>query len=61
MIIIIIDIIILLLLLYQVLSALPSPITGGTMLTVEDLQQELSCTINVKHRSFSFKVVALLF
>lgn len=34
----------------KVLSALPSPITGGTMLTVEDLQQELSCTINVKHR-----------
>lgn len=34
----------------QVLSLLPSPVTGGTVLTVEDLQQELSCNINIKHR-----------
>ncbi|KAK9286733.1 hypothetical protein L1049_015136 [Liquidambar formosana] len=34
----------------KVLSELPSPVTGGTMLTVEDLQQEFSCTINIKHR-----------
>uniref|UniRef100_A0A1D1YE67 SUMO-activating enzyme subunit 2 n=1 Tax=Anthurium amnicola TaxID=1678845 RepID=A0A1D1YE67_9ARAE len=34
----------------KVLAELPAPITSGTMLTVEDLQQELSCNINVKHR-----------
>ncbi|KAL1833760.1 hypothetical protein ACET3Z_003411 [Daucus carota] len=34
----------------KVLSELPSPITGGTILTVEDFQQELSCNINIKHR-----------
>ncbi|KAK2665392.1 hypothetical protein Ddye_003966 [Dipteronia dyeriana] len=34
----------------KVLSELPSPITGGTMLSVEDLQQELICNINIKHR-----------
>lgn len=34
----------------KVLAQLPSPVTGGTMLTVEDLQQELSCNINIKHR-----------
>ncbi|KAL5790988.1 hypothetical protein ACOSQ2_005876 [Xanthoceras sorbifolium] len=34
----------------KVLSELPSPITSGTMLTVEDLQQELTCNINIKHR-----------
>lgn len=34
----------------KVLSELPSPVTGGTMVTVEDLQQELSCNINIKHR-----------
>ena len=34
----------------QVLSELPSPITGGTVLKVEDLQQEFSCNINIKHR-----------
>ncbi|KAF8410551.1 hypothetical protein HHK36_003082 [Tetracentron sinense] len=34
----------------KVLSELPSPVTSGTMLTVEDLQQELSCNINIKHR-----------
>ncbi|KAL9244990.1 hypothetical protein vseg_018701 [Gypsophila vaccaria] len=34
----------------KVLSQLPSSITGGTMITVEDLQQELSCNINIKHR-----------
>ncbi|CAH8262992.1 unnamed protein product [Arabidopsis lyrata] len=32
------------------LSELPSPILNGSILTVEDLQQELSCKINVKHR-----------
>ena len=32
------------------LSELPSPVTGGTILTVEDFQQELSCNINIKHR-----------
>lgn len=34
----------------KVLSELPSSVTGGTVLTVEDLQQELSCNINIKHR-----------
>ncbi|KAL6494807.1 SUMO-activating enzyme subunit 2 [Orobanche gracilis] len=34
----------------KVLSELPSPIVGGTILTIEDLQQELKCSINVKHR-----------
>lgn len=34
----------------KVLSELPSPVTGGTMLTVEDLQQEFTCNINIKHR-----------
>lgn len=34
----------------KVLSELPSPVTNGTMLTVEDLQQELTCNINIKHR-----------
>uniref|UniRef100_A0A5B7AKL6 SUMO-activating enzyme subunit n=2 Tax=Davidia involucrata TaxID=16924 RepID=A0A5B7AKL6_DAVIN len=34
----------------KMLSELPSPVTGGTILTVEDLQQELSCNINIKHR-----------
>ncbi|KAA8546008.1 hypothetical protein F0562_020541 [Nyssa sinensis] len=34
----------------KVLSELPSPVTGGTILTVEDLQQELSCKINIIHR-----------
>ncbi|KAI4295487.1 hypothetical protein L6164_035530 [Bauhinia variegata] len=34
----------------KVLAELPSPVTGGTMLTVEDLQQEFSCNINIKHR-----------
>lgn len=34
----------------QVLAELPSPVTGGTMLTVEDLQQEFNCHINIKHR-----------
>ncbi|KAI3446148.1 hypothetical protein Pfo_002813 [Paulownia fortunei] len=34
----------------KVLSELPSPVMGGTILTVEDLQQELKCSINVKHR-----------
>ncbi|KAL0356678.1 UNVERIFIED_CONTAM: SUMO-activating enzyme subunit [Sesamum calycinum] len=34
----------------KVLSELPSPVIGGTILTVEDLQQELKCSINVKHR-----------
>ncbi|KAG8364346.1 hypothetical protein BUALT_Bualt19G0119300 [Buddleja alternifolia] len=34
----------------KVLSELPSPVIGGTILTVEDLQQELKCSISVKHR-----------
>ncbi|KAJ6739116.1 UBIQUITIN-ACTIVATING ENZYME E1 [Salix koriyanagi] len=34
----------------KVLSELPSPVTGGTMLTVEDLQQEFTCNIHIKHR-----------
>ncbi|KAK9108915.1 hypothetical protein Sjap_016975 [Stephania japonica] len=34
----------------KVLAELPSPVTGGTMLTVEDLQQEFTCSINIKHR-----------
>ncbi|KAL6963826.1 SUMO-activating enzyme subunit 2 [Sarracenia purpurea var. burkii] len=34
----------------KVLSELPSPVTGGTILTVEDLRQELSCNINITHR-----------
>ncbi|KAL6008092.1 SUMO-activating enzyme subunit 2 [Asimina triloba] len=34
----------------KVLAELPAPVTGGTILTVEDLQQELSCNINIKHR-----------
>lgn len=34
----------------QVLAELPSPVTGGTMLTVEDFQQEFVCHINIKHR-----------
>lgn len=38
--------------LFQSLSELPSPIVNGSILTVEDLQQELSCKINVKHRFF---------
>lgn len=34
----------------KVLSELPSPVTGGTTIVVEDLQQELSCEINIKQR-----------
>ncbi|KAI7730525.1 hypothetical protein M8C21_006238 [Ambrosia artemisiifolia] len=34
----------------KVLSELPDAITGGTIITVEDLQQELVCNINIKHR-----------
>ncbi|KAG8368203.1 hypothetical protein BUALT_Bualt15G0020800 [Buddleja alternifolia] len=34
----------------KVLSGLPPPVMGGTILTVEDLQQELKCSINIKHR-----------
>ncbi|CAA6653796.1 unnamed protein product [Spirodela intermedia] len=34
----------------DVFAQLPAPITSGTILMVEDLQQELSCNINVKHR-----------
>ncbi|XVF45338.1 hypothetical protein PTKIN_Ptkin02bG0198000 [Pterospermum kingtungense] len=32
------------------LCELPSPVTSGTVLTVEDLQQEFSCSISIKHR-----------
>ncbi|XP_078435462.1 SUMO-activating enzyme 2 isoform X2 [Wolffia australiana] len=34
----------------KVFSQLPAPIVSGTILTVEDLQQEFSCNINIKHR-----------
>ncbi|CAL0333576.1 unnamed protein product [Lupinus luteus] len=34
----------------KVLAELPSPVTGGTMLTIEDYQQELKCNININHR-----------
>ncbi|KAK6253714.1 hypothetical protein QUC31_015434 [Theobroma cacao] len=34
----------------KALSELPSPVTSGTVLTVEDLQQEFSRNINIKHR-----------
>ncbi|KAI9127625.1 hypothetical protein K1719_000618 [Acacia pycnantha] len=34
----------------KVLAELPSPVTSGTMLTVEDLLQEFTCNINIKHR-----------
>ncbi|KAI3791497.1 hypothetical protein L2E82_05269 [Cichorium intybus] len=34
----------------KVLSKLPYAITGGTSITIEDLQQELVCSINIKHR-----------
>lgn len=34
----------------KVLAELPCPVTSGTVLAVEDLQQELTCNINIKHR-----------
>ncbi|KAL3614041.1 SUMO-activating enzyme subunit 2 [Castilleja foliolosa] len=34
----------------KVLSEFPSPVVGGAILTIEDLQQELKCSINIKHR-----------
>uniref|UniRef100_A0A7N0ZQX5 SUMO-activating enzyme subunit n=1 Tax=Kalanchoe fedtschenkoi TaxID=63787 RepID=A0A7N0ZQX5_KALFE len=34
----------------KVLSQFPTPITSGSMLTVEDMQQEFTCKINIKHR-----------
>ncbi|XP_057535099.1 SUMO-activating enzyme subunit 2 [Amaranthus tricolor] len=34
----------------KVLSELPAPVTGGTVIEVQDLQQELSCHINIKQR-----------
>lgn len=34
----------------KVLAELPAPVINGTKLTVEDFQQELSCSINIKHR-----------
>lgn len=34
----------------KVLSELPSQITGGTVITIEDLQQEFTCNINIKQR-----------
>nr|XP_019701324.1 SUMO-activating enzyme subunit 2 isoform X2 [Elaeis guineensis] len=34
----------------KALAELPPPVTSGTVLTVEDLRQELSCNINIKHR-----------
>ncbi|KAI5592218.1 hypothetical protein BDE02_04G137400 [Populus trichocarpa] len=34
----------------KVLSELPPPVIDGTVLTVEDLQQEFTCNIHIKHR-----------
>uniref|UniRef100_A0A0E0I2Z0 SUMO-activating enzyme subunit n=1 Tax=Oryza nivara TaxID=4536 RepID=A0A0E0I2Z0_ORYNI len=34
----------------KVLAELPAPVVNDTKLTVEDFQQELSCSINIKHR-----------
>ncbi|XP_020108173.1 SUMO-activating enzyme subunit 2 isoform X1 [Ananas comosus] len=34
----------------KVLSGLPAPVRSGTVLCLEDLQQELVCNINIKHR-----------
>ncbi|KAI5438380.1 SUMO-activating enzyme subunit 2 [Lathyrus oleraceus] len=34
----------------KVLAEFPSPVTGGTMLIVEDFQQKLKCDINIKHK-----------
>ncbi|KAJ3686966.1 hypothetical protein LUZ61_016130 [Rhynchospora tenuis] len=34
----------------KALTELPTPVTNGTALSVEDLQQELTCNINIKHR-----------
>ncbi|XP_068634245.1 SUMO-activating enzyme subunit 2-like [Aristolochia californica] len=34
----------------KVLAELPVPVISGTVVNVEDLQQELTCNINIKHR-----------
>lgn len=34
----------------KVLAELPAPIISGTIVTIEDLQQEFSCNISIKHR-----------
>ncbi|XP_074587542.1 SUMO-activating enzyme subunit 2-like [Curcuma longa] len=34
----------------KILADLPAPVTSGTILTVEDFQQELKCHLNIKHR-----------
>ncbi|CAM8888858.1 unnamed protein product [Rhodiola kirilowii] len=34
----------------KVLSQFPTPVTGGSMLSVEDMHQEFTCHINIKHR-----------
>uniref|UniRef100_A0A803LDM5 SUMO-activating enzyme subunit n=1 Tax=Chenopodium quinoa TaxID=63459 RepID=A0A803LDM5_CHEQI len=34
----------------KVLCKLPSPVIGGTLVTVEDFHQQLSCEINIKQR-----------
>lgn len=34
----------------KVLAELPAPIVSGTVLTVDDLQQEMSCEVHIKHR-----------
>ncbi|ERN01194.1 SUMO-activating enzyme subunit 2 isoform X1 [Amborella trichopoda] len=34
----------------KALCDLPSPVTSGTVLTVEDFQQEFTCSINITHR-----------
>ncbi|XP_006657898.2 SUMO-activating enzyme subunit 2 [Oryza brachyantha] len=34
----------------KILAELPAPVINGTKITVEDFQQEFSCSINIKHR-----------
>jgi ubiquitin-like 1-activating enzyme E1 B len=38
----------------KVLAELPAPVVNDTKITVEDFQQELKCSINIKHRFISF-------
>ncbi|KAJ8767261.1 hypothetical protein K2173_013658 [Erythroxylum novogranatense] len=34
----------------KMLCELPTPVTGGTMISVEDLRQEFTCNVYIKHR-----------
>uniref|UniRef100_A0A0A8XP41 SAE2 n=1 Tax=Arundo donax TaxID=35708 RepID=A0A0A8XP41_ARUDO len=34
----------------KALAELPAPVVNGTQITVDDFQQELKCTIDIKHR-----------